>query len=88
MKIEKSLRIIGDPEKLEKALSIIDEGEDNDRPVGKNEGFGNLNDKKYRAYEVIRKTDDPDRLRKIINRVIALGYEKILDTILNMEENA
>lgn len=87
-KIEKSLRIIGDPEKLEKALSIIDEGEDNDRPVGKNEGFGNLNDKKYRAYEVIRKTDDPDRLRKIINRVIALGYEKILDTILNMEENA
>lgn len=91
-KIEKSLRIFGDPEKLEKALKVIDVNDD--KPIEKNEGSGSgivsrgVDDKKYRAYEVIRATDDPDRLREIIKSVIALGYEKVLDTILNMEKDA
>lgn len=44
--------------------------------------------KKVSARELIDSINDPDSLRKILDRVIDLGYEYILNTILNTNNDA
>ena len=43
-------------------------------------------EKKAQARELIDGISDPDELRAIIDKVIDLGYEQVLDIILNKEE--